>query len=58
MKLGNFQELKIHSMGKIIAVTAIFHSDDDANRYLVLHRDEGVIAEFKPYIFIANLYDN
>ena len=57
MRLSETQVLHIRSMGKLIRVTAIFHSDDEANKYLESHKDEGVIATFAPYVFIANLYD-
>lgn len=51
-------ELLIRSMGKSIRVTAIFTDLNEANTYMENHRDEGCIAEFAPFIFIANLYDN
>jgi hypothetical protein len=44
-------------MGKRLRVTAIFHDVADTNTYLSQHSDEGVIAEFPPYVFVANLYD-
>lgn len=50
--------LYIHSMGKRLRITAIFHSDADAIAYLKRHSDEGVIAAFDPYVFIANIYDH
>lgn len=57
MKLKDDQILHIYSMGKKIRVTAIFHDDDEANKYMENHSDEGVIACFDPYVFIANVYD-
>jgi hypothetical protein len=44
-------------MGKALRVTAIFTSADEANEYTESHRDEGVVAQFGPYILLANLYD-
>jgi len=57
MKLKNDQFLFIYSMGKRLRVTAIFHSDNDANAYLEKNRDEGVIASYGPYVLVASLYD-
>ena len=57
MKLKANQTLCIYSMGKKLHITAIFHSVDETNKYLATHRNEGVIAEFAPYVFVANLYD-
>jgi hypothetical protein len=58
MRLKDEQLFYIHSMGKRIRITAIFHDVNDTNAYLTSHKDEGVIAEFKPYVFVANLYDS
>lgn len=58
MKLRKEQILYVHSMRKALRVTAIFESDEETNDYLQKHKDEGVIAEFGKYIFIANLYDS
>ena len=57
MKLTPEQVIYVRSMGKALRVTAIFDNESDANSYMERHRDQGVIAEFKPLIFIANLYD-
>jgi hypothetical protein len=57
VKLKEDQKLFIYSMGKKIRVTAIFHDDAEANKYMERHKDEGVIACFTPYVFIANVYD-
>ena len=50
------QNLYVRSMGKLLRVTAIFTSDDDANAYMA-KKDEGVVACFGPYILLANMYD-
>jgi len=47
----------IRSMGKALRVTAIFESDEEANKYMSSHRDQGVVSQFGPYIFIASLYE-
>ncbi len=57
MKMKPDQILQIFSMGKRLRVTAIFHSDAEANAYMEKHQDEGVIAAFDPYVFLANVYD-
>lgn len=43
-------------MGKALRVTAIFTSDDEANKYMEVH-DDGVVAEFGQFIFLAALHD-
>ena len=58
MKLKPEQMLYVRTMGKALKVTAVFTDDDSANAYMSNHSDEGVVAEFAPYIFIANVYDN
>ena len=55
-KLNPHESLRLCSMGKMFPITALFTTDDDANRYLETHRDEGVIAEIQGVVFIANLY--
>lgn len=57
MKMRSDQILYIYSMGKRLRVTALFFSDTLANQYLENHSDEGVVAVFEPFIFIANLHD-
>lgn len=57
MKLSGEHILYLRSMGKLFRVTAIFTSDAEANAYMEKHREEGLIAEFKPYLYIANLHD-
>ncbi len=57
MKLNGEQKLYVRSMGKLLRVTAIFASDDEANAYMERHRDEAVVACFGQLVFIANLYD-
>ncbi len=57
MKMKPEQNMLIKSMGKLLKITAIFHNVNEANKYLEKHKDEGVIACYDPYIFIANLYD-
>lgn len=58
MKLKPDQKLYIYSMGKRFRVTAIFHDDDSANRFMERNRDSAVIAAIDPYIFIADKHDN
>jgi hypothetical protein len=57
MRLKPNQALYVRSMGNALRVTAIFTSADEANEYTESHRDEGVVAQFGPYILLANLYD-
>ena len=57
MRLKEDQKLYLYSMGKRLRITAIFHSDDEANAYMEKNGDEAVIAVADPYVFIANKYD-
>jgi hypothetical protein len=57
MRLEVNQLLYVGSLGKAVRVTAIFTSVQDSNGYLAAHSDEGVVAEFGPYVFIANNQD-
>jgi hypothetical protein len=54
MKLKPEQTLYV--MGKALQVTAIFTDSEEANRYMET-REEGVVAEFGPYILLAHLHD-
>lgn len=48
--------LYIYSMGKRLRITAIFTDEDRANEYMA-KKDEGVVACFGSFIFMANLND-
>ncbi len=54
---GTNMQIYVRSMGKLLAVTAIFISDEDANAYCERHNDEGVVAQGGGLVFTANLYD-
>ena len=49
--------LFIYVYEKRYRVTAIFTTDEDTNRYLEAHPAMGVLAEHKPFIFVAELND-
>ena len=57
MKFKPEQMLYVRSMGKLLRITAIFSDVAEANKYMENHRDEGLVAEFAPFLLIANLYD-
>ena len=57
MRIPDHQTVYVRSMGKCLAVTAIFDNDDAANKYMETHKDEGVISVIGKYVFLANLYD-
>jgi hypothetical protein len=58
MKLTPHQRLFIDSdVGPRVRVTAIFHDVDAANAHMEQHQDEGVLAVFGPYVFLANNLD-
>jgi len=58
MRLKAEQSLYVRTMGKALRVTAIFTDMAACNAYLERHRDEGVVAEFAPFIFVAHLHDH
>ena len=58
MKLAKEHMMYFRSMGKAFRITAIFTDMDQANDYMEKNRDEGLIAEVAPYLFLANLYDH
>ena len=49
--------LFVYVYEKRYRVAAIFTTDDDTNRYLEAHPTMGVLAECKPFIFVAELTD-
>lgn len=57
LKLKEEQTLYVRSMGKALRVTTIFTDDATANAYMARTKDEGVVTEFPPFIFLANLHD-
>lgn len=57
MKLREGQTLYVRSMGKALQVTAICDSVEEANRHCELHANDAVVAEFGPYIFLADKGD-
>lgn len=56
-KLKEHEKLKVATMGKLLDITAIFTSDDEANAYMHRNPDEGVVAEIQGVVFIANVHD-
>ena len=57
MKFKKHQTIYVRSMGKALKVTALFTDADETNQYLEKHPDEGVIAVYAQFVFIAGLYD-
>ena len=55
---GTKMQIYVRSMGKLLAVTALFDSDEKANAYCETHRDEGIVASCGHISFAANLYDH
>lgn len=51
------ENVYIRSMGKLLRITAIATSDDEANEYMEKHDDAAMIAECGEFIFMANKYD-
>lgn len=51
------QSLYVRSMGKALAVTAIYTDDDAANDHMMKNRDDAVVAVFGPFIFLASRHD-
>lgn len=51
-------KLLIRSMGKSLRITAIFTDADEANKHMQKpNNNDGVIATFGDFIFLANVYD-
>ena len=50
-------QLHIRSMGKSIRVTAIFTDATEANDYMASHEEQACVAEFAPFVFLADKYD-
>ena len=57
-RLAQNELLYIRAMGKALAVTGLFSSDEDANAWLERHPDHGVVAAFEGRIYTAHLYDS
>ncbi len=55
---GTCLQLYVRSMGKLLAVTSLFDSDDKANAYMKTHQDEGCVATGAGLVFLANLCDH
>ena len=51
------ETLLFRSMGKSLRIIAIFTTESDANAYMAKHDNAACIAEFGPFIFLANKYD-
>ena len=56
-KAGKDEHLFIHSMGKRLCVTAIFTDTEQANAHMGRNDGDAVIAEFGPFILLANKHD-
>lgn len=56
-KLNEKQGLFVASMGKLLRVTAMFDSDEDANQYMAAHNSEAVVACFGHFVLLANVHD-
>lgn len=51
------ETLLIRSMGKSLKIIAIATSDDEANDYMRKHDNAAVIAQFGPFVLMADKYD-
>ena len=56
MRIPEQHSIYVRSMGKALRVTAIFLSDDAANRHMARTND-AVVCEIGPYIFLADKGD-
>ncbi len=53
-------QLFVRSMGRLLRVTALFDSTDEANAYMEKHKDQAVVAEIPAtplVILLANVHD-
>jgi hypothetical protein len=54
---GEGQTLYVRSMGKALRVLAVFTDNDECNAYCARVDKAAVVAEFGPFIFVADRYD-
>ena len=47
----------IRSMGKLLRVTGIFTSDEEANNYMEKHDSAAVVAVCGGFVFLAHKWD-
>lgn len=57
-KLTQTDHLYVRSMGKLLRVTAVFATDDEANSYMEAHPDDAVVSCAGGIVFLANCYDS
>jgi len=57
MILNQDQPLFIHTFGRAIRVIAMFQSTDEANRFMKINPEQGVLACYGPMIFMAKTND-
>jgi hypothetical protein len=57
MILNQDQPLFIHTFSRAIRVTAIFQSADEANQFMEINPEQGVLACYGPLIFVARNRD-
>ena len=57
MILNQDQPLFIHSFGRAIRVTAIFQSADEANQFMEIDPEQGVLACYGTFVFVARNSD-
>jgi hypothetical protein len=58
MRLKQEQSLYVRSMGKLLRVTAIFQTDDEANAHMARgDNNDAVVAVFGPLVLLADMYD-
>lgn len=57
MILSPDQPLFIHTFGRAVRVTAIFTDPDSANRFMDQNQSHGVLAEYAPFVLLAELSD-
>lgn len=56
-KFKETEMIYVRSMGKALKVLAIVTSVEEANAYSRTHDNAAVVAEFGPFVFMADRYD-
>jgi len=54
---NHINQFIVKSMGKWLKVTGVFASDYAANEWTSKNKDQGVVANFGPFVITAHMYD-
>lgn len=57
-KFTSTEHVYIRSMGKLLRITAIATSDDEANSFMSKNDEAAVVADCGGFVFMADRYDH